>query len=240
MSGDARTLDASGPALWGDARPEAAAIVENSETEPRWTREQQARDNASWLRDALADKETADAYFLASIAHPQLASLDRLALVSHVEGVTAHFAEDGLSRADYLDAVAANPLLVRQKGETVIGNIEAVIAAFANDGLTRRQYLEAAVDHPKLFGMAAETVIGHVEEVMRAMTAEGMTRSEAIQKAVDRPRLFTRGVEAMRPGHREAANPLDTAFARGVPTTLVSDPSIEALSREFAVSGTAR
>ena len=147
MSGDARTLDASGPALWGDARPEAAAIVENSETEPRWTREQQARDNASWLRDALADKETADAYFLASIAHPQLASLDRLALVSHVEGVTAHFAEDGLSRADYLDAVAANPLLVRQKGETVIGNIEAVIAAFANDGLTRRQYLEAAVDH---------------------------------------------------------------------------------------------
>lgn len=159
-----------------------------------------------------------------------------------------HFAADGLSRADYLQAVAREPQLANQKAAAVIGNVEAVLSHFAGDGLRRQDYLQAAVDQTILFLAPPAMIIANTEAVAAHLaTAEGTPRGECLCRAVDRPRLFSEGVEAIRPSPPPAASvpapavPQDQVVAADAqPTPIVDQPWFQELSRFYFGQGQGR
>jgi hypothetical protein len=59
--------------------------------------------------------------------HPTLLSLAPDKIIRNIDGVVKHFAKDGLTGDQYLDAAKKHPSLFFRKSETIIGHINQVI-----------------------------------------------------------------------------------------------------------------
>jgi hypothetical protein len=210
--------------------------------------------NEDWLRQRFAeDRDMAADYLRASATYPWLfRSLDLPSLVGHVEGVVGHFSGDGLSREQYLGAVATYPPLALQKAAVVIDNIEQVLERYGDDGLSRSDYLQAAVDQPMLFHTNPQAVIDNITDLEEWLAGPVSGTADCLRKAVDRPRLFICGVDALpslaispisgarepaaaaHVGRQDVETPCPDGGARvseTVPTTEVSAPVIQKLTR---------
>lgn len=193
--------------------------------------------NEQWVRQRLADdRDMAADYLRATSASPWLfRSFELPSIMGHVEGVVGHFKGDGLTREQYLSAVAAYPPLVLQKSAVVIENIEQVLRHYLGDGLSRSDYLQAALDQPILFRTNPQAVIDNIVDLEEWLAGPGT--ADCLRKAIDRPRLFAYGVDAL-PGNSSAtiSGAGEEADRRAVhveesPTTQVSAPVIQELAR---------
>jgi hypothetical protein len=209
--------------------------------------------NEQWVRERFAEDRAMSAdYLRAMVTYPWLCrSIELPSLVGHVEGVVAHFKDDGLDRELYFSAVAAYPPLALQKSSVVIDNVEQVLAHYRGDGLSRRDYLHAAIDQPILFRMPPQAVIDNITDLEEWLAGAVTGAADCLRKAVDRPRLFSRGPDALpslsiAPISDAAASPSATAGGmvvglpnpdgpaapvEGLPTTRISDPVIHQLTR---------
>lgn len=200
----------------------AAAMLADSPTDIQVRNEQ-------WVRQRLADdRDMAADYLRATSAYPWLfRSFDLPSIVGHVEGVVGHFKGDGLTREQYLSAVAAHPPLVLQKPAIVIENIEQVLGHYLGDGLSRSDYLQAALDQPILFRTAPQAVIDNITDLEEWLAAAASGTADCLRKAIDRPRLFVYGVDAL-----PSISVVPIAGAgEETPTTQVGTPVIHELTR---------
>jgi hypothetical protein len=107
-----------------------------------------------------------------------------------VQAVVWHFAADGLTVRDYLQAADKQYSLIAQRPETLIANIEGVVKHFAAEGLTTRRYLQAAIEKPQLFCQRPTTLISNVEDVVKRFRDQGLTAPDYVLAAVEQPSLF--------------------------------------------------
>jgi hypothetical protein len=139
--------------------------------------QRQQATNAEWLLERYnADPAMWRDYLQAAARHPHLFQLNESpAIAGHIEPVVAHFAADGLTRQDYFRAVAAEPLLLRQKPDTVINNLETVMTHYAANLPMRREYLQSAIAQPELFGTQPSQVFAAVEAEADRLEGEGIS-----------------------------------------------------------------
>ena len=194
----------------------------------------QIKSNAEWVRQQFeADPAMRREYLQAAVMHPDVFQNDE-ATVSNVKAVVGHFARDGLTRSDYFKALAAEPLLLRQKPAALINNIEAVLDHYAADQPLRTEYLQAAVEQPVLFRTPPEAVFAAIEAAVDRLEAQGVTRSGILRQAANRPRIITQGPEAIHaPTTLETSTPLPNAPANGqmavssqLPSTSVNNAAL--------------
>jgi hypothetical protein len=201
----------------------------------------QIKSNAEWVRQQLeADPAMRQEYLQAAAMHPDVFQNDE-ATVSNVKAVVGHFARDGLTRSDYFKALAAEPLLLRQKPATIISNVEAVMDHYAADQPMRTEYLQAAVDQPILFRTRPEAVFAAIEATVDRMEAQGITRSNFRSQAAKPSLVSNRQPEAIKAQQHPttapalptaeqampAAIPTGQAAAAGpLPSTFVHNPAL--------------
>ena len=101
-----------------------------------------------------------------------------------------HFAEHGLTLADYLRAAIKNRRLFGQVPETIQSNIESVVRHFAAEGLTLTDYLRAALQQPQLFSQTPATIQSNVETVVRHFATHGLTVGDYLHATLRKPSLF--------------------------------------------------
>lgn len=134
---------------------------------------------------------------LASTTRERFLRITPEVAVAHVTGVVEHFALDGLTTRQYLQAVLKRPLLLPLKPETVIGNIESVVQRFADDGFTTPGCLGAALRQPGMFTQDPQTIITNIEGLARHFNPEGLTLHDCLDAALKQPTLFIQKPETL-------------------------------------------
>ena len=148
--------------------------------------------------------------------------------------MVAHFAADGLTRSDYFKAVAAEPLLLRQKPAQIIRNIEAVMDHYAAERPMRTEYLQAAVEQPVLFRTPPTMVFASIEAAVDHLD---VTLSDRRSQAAPQPPVShqepinAHPATAISPASPTAEQGMPSAIPTGqtadssqVPTTSVRNP----------------
>jgi hypothetical protein len=194
----------------------------------------QIKSNAEWVRQQFeADPALRHEYLQAAVTHPDIFQ-DDVAAVSNVKAVVGHFARDGLTRSDYFKALAAEPLLLRQKPAALINNIEAVLDHYAADQPMRTEFLQAAVEQPVLFRTPPQAVVASIEAAVDRLEAQGVTRSDLLRQADDRTRIAIQGPEALQARSTLATTPPlpdapptgQAAASSPLPSTFVHNPAL--------------
>lgn len=108
-----------------------------------------------------------------------------------VAGVVDHFAEDGLTRKEYLRVALKRPMLIVMTLETIAHNFSGVLNCFAADGLTRKAYLQAALKQPTIFSLSPEIAARNVIGVVDRFADDGLTRRDYLRAALKQPALFS-------------------------------------------------
>ncbi len=175
-----------------------------------------------WLRAFFATDATAMwDYSRAQLDYPHLTKVSTLPdIVGHVEGVVNHFQEFGLSRNDYLAAVASQPQLLLHKSAQVIERVERVLSHFSADPITRCAYLCALTDYPELFRAEPSALIATIELIQ-----QGNRESGALDKRVG---AFARRVGELLPSRSDVHR---ITVGESTPTTLVIQPVVSAIKR---------
>ncbi len=140
------------------------------------------------LTKSLDLSEEEQSLLLRSSTHYVKATQERMR--ERLEPVVRHFAGDGLTINDMMDAARKRPQLLTHKSETIIKKIEAVTNHFRADGMTVADYFNAMRETPAILFQKPERIIGNIESVATHFKADGLTTADYLHAAIKRTRLL--------------------------------------------------
>lgn len=108
-----------------------------------------------------------------------------------INAIVAHFADGGLTVADFLRAAVKHPQLFSTASATIIGNVTGAVEQFAGEGLNTSDYLKAAQKHPPLFYQKPATSAANITGLVDHFAADGLTLRNYLTAALKQPQLFS-------------------------------------------------
>ena len=121
---------------------------------------------------------------------PSLFCLSPETIARNITGVVERFADDGLTRKEYVHSALKQPSLFYQSPETIARNITGVVERFADDGLAQKDYLKAALKQPPLFYQSPDTIAANITGVVDHFAGDGLTRKDYLKAVLKQPQLF--------------------------------------------------
>jgi hypothetical protein len=109
---------------------------------------------------------------------------------SKMRAVVEHFAADGLTTPEYLQAAVKLPVLFTMSPTTVAANITDMVRQFAQHDLTTGDYLRAALKQPQLFYQKPGTLAGNIRGLVEIFAVDGPTEKDFLRAALKQPQLF--------------------------------------------------
>ena len=110
--------------------------------------------------------------------------------ISNLKGLTAKFADEGLTYNEVLKAAKSNPFMLFHRPETMEYNIKEVAKRFKDFGMTTETYLKCGLRKSTLFSVSPDTIEKNINETVNLFKNYGLTTEEFIKCGILTPSIF--------------------------------------------------